>query len=52
MTDLLGRIMWETSIEFNNGEVTLDVTGMANGPYFIYLFSNKDVIRHTKLIKF
>jgi len=52
MTNTLGQIMWEVPVEFNNGEVTLDVSGFANGPYFIYLFNQKDVVRHTKFVKF
>ena len=52
MTNTLGQIMWEMPVEFNNGEVTLDVSGFANGPYFIYLFNQKDVVHHTKFVKF
>jgi hypothetical protein len=52
MTNTLGQIMWEMPVEFNNGEVSLDVSGFANGAYFIYMFNRKDVVRHTKFVKF
>jgi hypothetical protein len=52
ITNTLGQIMCEIPVEFNNGEVTVDMSGYANGAYFIYLFNQKDIVQHTKFLKF
>lgn len=52
LTNTLGQVMWETPVEFNNGQISLDVSGFASGAYFICLHNQREAIRHVKFIKY
>lgn len=52
ITDVLGKILWEAQPEFNNGQIKVDISQYAHGTYYIFMFSEKEVIKNTKLVKF
>lgn len=51
ITDVLGRQVFSTGLEFENGEVDVDVTAMPSGAYIVSLINGKEVVTHAKLIK-
>jgi hypothetical protein len=52
ITDVLGQVLYTTPVNFNNGEITIDVSAYASGAYFVSLLNEKEVVSHTKLVKF
>lgn len=52
LIDVLGQIVYETPVTFTNGEVNINLNNYANGAYIITISGSKDVLAHTKLIKF
>lgn len=51
ISDVLGRIVYNSPVEFANGEVTVNVNEFASGAYIVAVMHNKEVVEHTKLIK-
>ncbi len=52
MIDMLGQVIYETPVTFTNGEVRLNVNSFASGAYIITITGSKDVLAHTKFIKY
>jgi hypothetical protein len=52
MVDMLGKVVYETPVSFTHGEVRLNVNSYANGAYIITIMGTKDVLAHTKFIKY
>jgi len=52
MVDMLGKVVYETPVTFTHGEIRLNVNGYANGAYIITVMGSKDVLAHTKFIKY
>jgi len=50
LTDLTGRIIKEYPIG-NNGTLTIDISEMAQGAYFLWLYSNDLFVKSIKVIK-
>lgn len=50
--DVLGKVVYQTPVTFTNGEVKLNMNNYANGAYIITITGEKDVLAHTKLIKY
>lgn len=51
IVDVLGREVYRSGIEFENGEITVDVRHFASGAYIVALTHNKEVVKYSKLIK-
>lgn len=51
ISDVLGRIVYNSPVEFANGEITVNVSEFASGAYIVAVMHNKEVVEHTKLIK-
>jgi hypothetical protein len=50
MSDLTGRIVYEAPVLTNVGKFTFDVSGLAEGMYFIQLFGSDKIIGSQKII--
>ena len=51
IVDVLGREVYRSGIEFENGEITVNVEPFASGAYIVTLTHNKEVVKYSKLIK-
>lgn len=51
IVDVLGREVYRSGIEFENGEITVNVEPFASGAYIVALTHNKEVVKYSKLIK-
>ena len=50
--DAIGRLHAEHKVLFNNGQTTLDVSKYASGTYIISIQEGKEVLQHTKFVKY
>jgi len=50
--DPIGSLLGEYEMDYNNGQMSVDLTKYQSGTYIIAILKGKEVLKHTKVIKF